>query len=251
MPQFLTLRGRPALSPFRVAKLQAAFAASRPGHAVASIAADYWHFVAIDRALSGAERETLERLLTYGAHEAGAADGGELAIVVPRPGTISPWSSKATEIARNCGLAAVARVERGVGFRVATRGGLPLTAQDRAGLLPLLYDRMTEAVLPRLEDAGALFAHFPPRPLTCIPLLAEGRAAIVRANATLGLGDVLPPRTDGDRDNAAPAPRVFSMLPPEGLRCGSSEGLAGRLIPRHLHPRTPLGSARRQASHRQ
>ncbi len=112
---------------------------------------------------------------------------GELIVVVPRPGTISPWSSKATDIAKNCGLSAIARVERGVGFRVAARGGLPLGAQDRAALLPLLHDRMTEAVLPRLEDAGTLFAHFPPRPLASIPLLAEGRDAIVRANVVLGL----------------------------------------------------------------
>ena len=180
MPHLLTLRGRHALSPFRVAKLHAALAASRPGHAVASIAADYWHFVAIERALSGAERETLDRLLTYGARDADVPEAGELMVVVPRPGTISPWSSKATDIARNCGLAAVSRVERGVGFRVATRGGGPLPAADRAALLPLLHDRMTEAVLPRLDDAGALFAHFPPRPLASIPLLAEGRDAIVQ-----------------------------------------------------------------------
>ncbi len=81
----------------------------------------------------------------------------------------------------------VTRIERGIGFRVATRGGAPLSAADRAALLPLLHDRMTEAVLPRLEDAGALFAHFPPRPLASIPLLAEGRAAIERANVALGL----------------------------------------------------------------
>ena len=173
MPHLLTLRGRHALSPFRVAKLHAALAASRPGHAVLSIAADYWHFVALERALSGAERETLDRLLTYGAHDADVPDGGELIVVVPRPGTISPWSSKATDIAKNCGLAAVTRVERGIGFHVATRGGGPLSAADRVALLPLLHDRMTEAVLPRLEDAGALFAHFPPRPLARIPLLAK------------------------------------------------------------------------------
>jgi phosphoribosylformylglycinamidine synthase len=74
-----------------------------------------------------------------------------------------------------------------VGFHVATTNGKPLAAADRAALLPLLHDRMTEAVLPQLEDAQALFAHFPPRPLTRVPLLAEGRDAIARANVALGL----------------------------------------------------------------
>ena len=187
MPHLLTLRGRHALSPFRVAKLHAALAASRPGHAVTTVSAEYWHFVAIDRPLSAVERETLDRLLTYGAHDRDVAAEGELFVVVPRPGTISPWSSKATDIATKCGLFPIVRIERGVGFRVATRDGAPLTAADRAALLPLLHDRMTEAVLPRLEDASALFAHFPPRPLARIPLLAEGRDAIVRANVALGL----------------------------------------------------------------
>ena len=187
MPHLLTLRGRHALSPFRVAKLHAALAAARPGHAVTAVSADYWHFVAFERELSAAERRTLDRLLTYGAHDHDLSIDGELFVVVPRPGTISPWSSKATDIAANCGLSSILRIERGVGFHVATHDGAPVTAADRAALLPLLHDRMTESVLPRLEDASALFAHFPPRPLDRIPLLAEGRGAIVRANAALGL----------------------------------------------------------------
>jgi len=100
---------------------------------------------------------------------------------------VSPWSSKATDIARNCGLSAIRRVERGVVFRVESRGGSPLAAADRAALLPFVHDRMTESVLARLEDAQALFAHFPPQPLTTIPLLAQGRAALETANGALGL----------------------------------------------------------------
>jgi len=187
MPHLLTLRGRHALSPFRVAKLGVALAASRPDHVVLSVVADYWHFVEVERGLTPAEQATLERLLTYGARDAAAVDSGELFVVVPRPGTVSPWSSKATDIAQNCGLSPVVRIERGVGFQVATRGGAPLAAADRDALLPLLHDRMTEVVLPRLADAQALFAHFPPRPLTTIALLAEGPAAIGRANAAMGL----------------------------------------------------------------
>jgi len=187
MPHLLTLRGRHALSPFRVAKLEAALAASRPDHRVAGVSATFWHFVEVERSLTPAEQATLVRLLTYGPHDAAETDSGELIVVVPRPGTVSPWSSKATDIARNCGLSAVLRIERGVGVRVATRDGAALDPADRAALLPLLHDRMTEAVLPRLEDAQALFAHFPPRPLASIPLLAQGRAAIDAANVALGL----------------------------------------------------------------
>jgi phosphoribosylformylglycinamidine synthase len=187
MPHLLTLRGRHALSPFRVAKLKAALAVSRPDHAVVDVSATYWHFVEVGRNLTPAEQATLERLLAYGPHDRVDVDHGELFVVVPRPGTLSPWSSKATDIAGNCGLSPVNRVERGVAYRVASGSGAPLVAADRAALLPLLHDRMTEAVLPHLEDAHVLFAHFPPRPLTEIPLNAQGRVAIERANTALGL----------------------------------------------------------------
>src|SRR5512143_221200 len=187
MPYLLTLRGRHALSPFRVAKLVAALAASRPAHRVAGISATYRHFVEIERELTPDETATLERILTYGPHDETDRDEGALLLVVPRPGTISPWSSKATDIARNCGVTAVSRIERGTAFRIATRDGGPLAADDRAALLPLVHDRMTEAVLSTLDEARALFAHVAPRPLTTIPLLADGRIAIETANAELGL----------------------------------------------------------------
>ena len=185
--QLLSLRGRHALSAFRLAKLLAALDGARPGHAVERVDAVYWHFAELERDLTAPERATLERILTYGPHDAPAADDGALLLVVPRPGTISPWSSKATDIARNCGLAAVRRIERGVAFRIGCRGGAPLAPDDRAALLPLLHDRMTEAVLDDLAGAAQLFAHFPPRPLASIPLLRDGRAALVAANADLGL----------------------------------------------------------------
>ena len=102
MPHLLTLRGRNALSPFRVAKLLAALTASRPDHAIAGIAGVFWHFVETSQELAADEVRTLERLLTYGPHDEIADEAGEFLLVVPRPGTISPWSSKATDIAVNC-----------------------------------------------------------------------------------------------------------------------------------------------------
>jgi len=183
MPSLLTLRGRRALSPFRIDKLKSAFAVARPDRTPGNIVATYWHFVEPARELTAAERVTLERILTYGPHDEAAADEGEFVLVAPRPGTISPWSSKATDIARNCGLDAVKRIERGIGYRIARA----LDEAARAALLPLLHDRMTETVFDSLDRASALFEHVAPKPLTTIPLLAEGRVAIERANGELGL----------------------------------------------------------------
>ena len=188
MSEILSLAGRPALSNFRLAKLVQGLSAVRPAHRIAAIAATYRHFVEVARPLLADEHATLDRLLTYGP-EASAATAAANAtfLVVPRPGTLSPWSSKATDIARNCGLAAVTRIERGVVYDVATAGGASLGDDDRAALLPLMHDRMIEAVFTDLKEAGQLFAHFPPRPLTTIALLQDGRAALERANVALGL----------------------------------------------------------------
>ena len=188
MADILSLAGGPALSPFRLAKLLQSLAEARSAHRVAAVDAAYRHFVELTRPLTATERATLERLLTYGAAAGASADAaGTLLLVVPRPGTISPWSSKATDIAHNCGLAAVRRIERGVEWRVRTRDGAPLPADDRAALLPLVHDRMVEAVFDDLADAARLFAHVAPRPLATIALHANGRAALERANADLGL----------------------------------------------------------------
>jgi len=183
MPELISLRGRNALSPFRIDKLLTSLASTR----ITGVAADFWHFVQTTRPLSVAERNTLERILTYGPHGLEHADRGELYLVIPRPGTISPWCSKATDIARNCGLASVERIERGVAFRATTRDGKAPGDADLAVLLPQIHDRMTEAVFGSLADASRLFLHVAPRPLATIDLAARGRAAIEEANIALGL----------------------------------------------------------------
>jgi phosphoribosylformylglycinamidine synthase len=187
MPEILALRGRAALSPFRIAKLRAVLDEGHPGHRIAALSARYWHFAEIRRPLRDDERRTLDRLLAYGPADLGGGAGGSSLVVVPRPGTISSWSSKATDIARNCGLDGVARIERGIAFDVVTADGGPLSAADRAALLPLVHDRMTEAVLDGLEGARSLFAHVAPRPMTTVALQARGRAALEQANGDLGL----------------------------------------------------------------
>ncbi|HEX7052340.1 MAG TPA: phosphoribosylformylglycinamidine synthase [Burkholderiales bacterium] len=169
MPDILKLRGPRALSEFRLAKLLAVLKKVDP--AVRTVAAGFWHFVETARALDADERRRLETLLDYGPPAPQAA--GTLYLVVPRPGTISPWSSKATDIARNCGLSAVTRIERGTAFHVDS---------DKPGIAAALHDRMTETVLGSLEEAGRLFQHVPPRPLQSIPV-----GELRRANRALGL----------------------------------------------------------------
>jgi phosphoribosylformylglycinamidine synthase len=189
----LAIRGSAALSPFRIAKLLARLRVQCP--AVIGLDAAFVHFVDLERDLAGDERERLEALLTYGPREAGAAEAGAAEAsaaggegvslwVVPRPGTISPWASKATDIAQVCGLAPVRRIERGIEYRL--QHGAALVPADLAVLAASLHDRMTEAVLTSPEEAQALFAREAPRPLRRISL-AIGREALVRADSELGL----------------------------------------------------------------
>lgn len=188
MPDLLTLRGRNALSDFRLKQLQHTLKRSAP--AIVSLAAEYWHFVSLGSPLSAAERQVLERVLTYGPAArpvAGAPMPDVPLLVVPRIGTISPWSSKASDIARSCGLAAVERIERGVVWYAEKRDGTVLSAAERAVLLPLIHDRMTESVLAGFDEAGMLFQHIEPGRLASVDLLAQGRAALERANRDMGL----------------------------------------------------------------
>ena len=117
MAEILKLRGSPALSAFRLEKLHARLGEIAPGARIAG--AEFWHFVEVAHALAERERALLDQLLVYGEPAPPApAKRGELILVVPRIGTISPWSSKATDIARQCGLPAVRRIERGIAYYV-------------------------------------------------------------------------------------------------------------------------------------
>ncbi len=184
MPQLISLRGRSALSAFRLQKLLHAVSVSLPG---IRIAAEYWHFVQVDSALSPAEQARLASILTYGPHVAEVAEDGQLLLVVPRLGTLSPWSSKATDIARHCGLEKVARIERGVAYWVSAGRPGPLLAADTAALIPHLHDRMTETVLGSFDEVDRLFQHIAPEPLANVDLLGGGVAALVSANRDMGL----------------------------------------------------------------
>ncbi len=187
----LILRGSPALSTFRLQKLRSRL--RKAGLPVQAVSADFHHVVDLERGLSAKEQEVLERILTYGPRRESDRLAGVTQVVVPRPGTISPWSSKATDIAHICGLTAVKRIERVIAYTFTfNNAALPkplsnLSGDQLAALRALLHDRMTEAVFNALEDCAVLFHRDEPRPMASVPVLSEGRTALETANRELGL----------------------------------------------------------------
>ena len=177
----LPLPGAPALSRFRLDKLLRSLRAVDPR--VESVEAHFHHFVDLARLLTADESRVLGRLLESDVATAPPSSGTRL-VVTPRPGTISPWSSKATDIAHVCGLAAIRRIERGV---VYTLHGAPTDRASLAPLAALLHDRMTDAVLYSIEEGATLFHDESPRPLGHVALGDDGRAALLAADARLGL----------------------------------------------------------------
>ena len=178
--------GAPALSSFRLQRLAEALKRDT-GHQV-SVNAHFIHFVEYAGKASGEELELLGSLLTYGppVEEKAITEEG-LLIVAPRAGTISPWSTKATDIAHNCGLGNVRRIERGVAYNL-THNGKGLSQEQLEAALPALHDRMTEQVFLDEKDAlGQLFLHADPGELRTVDLLAGGREALAQANIDWGL----------------------------------------------------------------
>ncbi|GGY71310.1 phosphoribosylformylglycinamidine synthase [Marinobacter zhanjiangensis] len=179
----LELRGAPALSPFRSEKLSGQLTEAVQG--ITALYAEFMHFVDVEDELRDSEQEVLDRLLTYGPSAERREPEGVLFLVVPRPGTVSPWASKATEIARNCGLRQINRIERGIAYYV--KAEKKLGREERQAIAALLHDRMTETVFHEMGGAELLFHREEPRPLERIPVLAGGRPALVDANRRLGL----------------------------------------------------------------
>ncbi len=181
--RLLELAGQAALSDFRLAKLTREL--QRRDGRVIELGARFVYFVECTGALADAERERLNALLLSGEPVAAIAEEAETVIVVPRPGTISPWSSKATDIIRACDLENIARVERGICY--AMRFAAVVRQADALALAPLLVDRMTETVLGGGAEAGQLFETRPPAPLGVVRLGDDGRTALTAANLELGL----------------------------------------------------------------
>ncbi|OXY81803.1 phosphoribosylformylglycinamidine synthase [Oceanimonas doudoroffii] len=177
------LRGSPALSGFRTqAILRRAQEQALP---LTAVETEYVHFVALTAELDADGRQTLTQLLDSPAEAVTPAAGSRLMLVTPRPGTLSPWSSKATDIARNCGLSQVKRIERGIAYYLGFERE-PSEA-ELAAVSALLHDRMTETTFDSLAAAECLFAEAEPAPLTSVDILGGGRAALAEANLRMGL----------------------------------------------------------------
>ncbi len=182
----LELQGRAALSDFRIAKLLARLQALEPR--VQALASRFVHFIEATAPLSDSQQGLLAELLTYGPvmplQPATAGPHTQGLLVVPRAGTISPWSSKATDIARVCGLTLVRRIERGIRYQLQLSQKLDRSALTRVAAP--LFDRMTEMLLAHAGEAEGLFAHHPPAAVRSIALHGD-RQALEAANAQLGL----------------------------------------------------------------
>jgi phosphoribosylformylglycinamidine synthase len=181
----LTVQGSRALSAFRTERLSARLQGLDA--AVAAVAAQYVYFVDSRHQPSATQLTRLQALLDDGGEPPPGLPAGLprlQRLVVPRPGTISPWSSKASDIAQVCGLQVVRRIERGISYCLALQQ--PLSADSLLRIDQVLYDRMIEAVMDRNAEAAQLFRVEPPRPLRRIGL-QHGREALLEANAQLGL----------------------------------------------------------------
>ena len=180
-----TFRGAPALSDFRVNKLLNQCAELQLP--VTDIYAEFTHFAHISDTLNAEESQVLQQLLKYGPTIEEHEPVGQFILVTPRPGTISPWSSKSTDIANNCGLTKVIRLERGLAYYVSTENSAPLTPAQQSTLNNLIHDRMMEAIFTDMNQATALFASAEPGELTSIDIEHGGKNALVQANIDLGL----------------------------------------------------------------
>lgn len=183
MSVVLPLRGVTALSDFRVEKLlQKAAALGLPE---VKLSSEFWYFAGSEKALDAATVEKLQALLAAQSVEQTpkAREGLHLFLVTPRLGTISPWASKATNIAENCGLAGIERIERGMA--VWLEGAL--TDEQKQQWAALLHDRMTESVLPDFQTASKLFHHLESETFSTVDVLGGGKEALVKANTEMGL----------------------------------------------------------------
>ncbi|WP_308085405.1 phosphoribosylformylglycinamidine synthase [Neisseria polysaccharea] len=183
MSVVLPLRGVTALSDFRVEKLlQKAAALGLPK---VKLSSEFWYFVGSEKALDAATVEKLQALLAAQSvkETPEAREGLHLFLVTPRLGTISPWASKATNIAENCGLAGIERIERGMAVWLEGT----LTDEQQRQWAALLHDRMTESVLPDFQTASKLFHHLESETFSTVDVLGGGKEALVKANTETGL----------------------------------------------------------------
>ncbi|MEO8343959.1 MAG: phosphoribosylformylglycinamidine synthase [Gallionella sp.] len=205
--------GSAALSAFRLEKFRAVLNDVAPGVTLADTR--HWYFIALrggkntghpvapplqvahGATLGKAQARVLDKVLGLDKSVLSQVEGAtgeptkvenyQRLLVVPRLGTISPWSTKATDIAQHCGLSAVQRIERGVVYYLHTENGKPLSKSEQAAVLPLLHDRMTESILEIEGAAEKIFQHAIPQPLIRVDILNGGSKALAQANLEMGM----------------------------------------------------------------
>ena len=152
------LRGKTALSEFRINKLLSTLQQKVPD--ITYVDSQFIHFVHSRNKLETNEITQLNTIL-LGPDEEDPKQEDEttaaFVLITPRPGTISPWSSKATDILHNCGMDNILRVERGIAVWVFASDSLQISDADVELIKPLLHDRMTESVMQNTEQAEILF----------------------------------------------------------------------------------------------
>lgn len=183
MSAVLSLRGPVALSQFRLDKLMQK--AQQLGLPIdVHLSTEFWYFIDSQNALQASSIDALCALLDASQTELpNPSEQKHLFLITPRLGTISAWASKATDIANNCGLNNINRIERGMAVWIEGN----LTEADKKLWLNILHDRMTETILPTLQDANQLFIHPEAKTYNSIDILSGGKAQLVHANQQLGL----------------------------------------------------------------
>jgi phosphoribosylformylglycinamidine synthase len=194
----LVLPGASALSPSKRDVLLSSIQHVDPN--ISSVDAVYIHLVDCDDIIvdeNAPQRRILHDLLDYGDNSklpgtsAALQEQRNAAYILPRPGSVSPWSSKATDIAAICSLGShVRRLERGVAFIFTTSDHSQLSQQHIDSFSSLLHDRMTQTIHLCLPEAETMFSHKPPRHLRTVSLFDSAtnpRDSLVKANTELGL----------------------------------------------------------------
>ena len=183
--EIIHIAGGPAYSKFRKEKLLEKLQTVNPQ--IKDIHSEYLHIVWCEKKIAASEKNTLEKILHYGP-KAQVLDFKDNSIItIPRPGTISPWASRATDIANHCGLYDIKRIERAVAVYIELKNGALLSEDQKKVLALYLHDRMTEVSIFNLDDAKALFSHLAPKPIQYAEMLEHGKKVLNDFNKNLGL----------------------------------------------------------------
>ncbi len=176
--------GGRALSVFRQQRLFSDLQELEPD--LRALEARFQHYVELESGLDERAMDLLSELLSYGERPGSCFEQHDSLVIAPRTGTITPWSTKATEIARGCGLSGVIRIERGIIYLFSTRSGQPLSGCSRSAILPLLFDRMTQTVLDDTEE-NRIFESGERGVLEQLSWVGASWADLVETNLRLGL----------------------------------------------------------------